>query len=70
MVCVEPGPDPVKRIEAPLTTDRPVLYFDGANNVDLLWDQEQGLTKVPRFTVSLTPVPGLDSDCPEPEATE
>lgn len=70
VVCVEPGGDPVQRIGPPLTTDRPVLYFDGANNVDLLWDREHGLTKVPRFSVSLTPVPDLNSVCPEPESTE
>ena len=70
VVCVEPGGDPVQRIGPPLTTDRPVLYFDGANDVDLLWDREQGLTKVPRFSVSLTPVPDLNSVCPEPESLE
>lgn len=70
VVCVEPGKDPVSRIGPPLTTDRPVLYFDGANNVDLLWDREEGLTKVTRFSVSLTPVPDLDADCPEPESAD
>ncbi|WP_229826054.1 hypothetical protein [Nocardiopsis terrae] len=70
VVCVEPGKDPVNRIGPPLTTDRPVLYFGGANNVDLLWDREEGLTKVTRFSVSLTPVTNLNSDCPEPEAAE
>ncbi len=69
VVCVEPGADPVSRFGPPLTTDRPVLYFAGANDVDLLWDREEGLTKVPRFSVSLTPVPDLDSACPAPEPT-
>lgn len=66
-VCVEPGGGPVSRIGPPLTTDRPVLYFSGADNVDFLWDREHGLTKVTRFSVSLTPVPDLDTECPEPE---
>ena len=70
VMCVEPGGDPIQRIGPPLTTDRPVLYFDGANDVDLLWDREHGLTKVPRFSVSLTPVPDLNSACPEPESME
>lgn len=68
VVCVETGTDPVQRIGPPLTTDRPVLYFDGENGVDLLWDREHGLTKVTRFSVSLTPVPDLNADCPEPES--
>ncbi|GAA1110221.1 hypothetical protein [Nocardiopsis metallicus] len=68
-VCVEPPDDPVKRIGAPLTTDRPVLYFEGANDIDLLWDREHGLTKVPRFSVSLTPVTDLDDVCPRPRGT-
>ena len=70
VVCVEPGDGPIQRIGPPPTTDRPVLYFDGANDVDLLWDREHGLTKVPRFSVSLTPVPDLNSACPEPESTD
>jgi hypothetical protein len=70
VVCVETGTDPVHRIGPPLTTDRPVLYFDGANNVDLLWDREHGLTKVTRFSVSLTPVPDLNADCPEPGSAD
>lgn len=65
-VCVEPGEDAVSRIGPPLTTDRPVLYFIGENDVDLLWDREEGLTKVPRFSVSLTPVSDLDATCPDP----
>jgi hypothetical protein len=70
VVCVEPGDGAVNRIGPPLTTDRPVLYFDGANDVDLLWDRDRGLTKVPRFSVSLTPVPDLDAACPEPGTAE
>ena len=66
VVCVEPGADPVNRIGPSLTSDRPVLYFSGANNVDLLWDREHELTKVARFSVDLTPVADLDSECPEP----
>src|SRR5690606_27840147 len=42
VVCVEPGEGPVKRFGPPLTTDRPVLHFTGANSVDLLWDREKG----------------------------
>lgn len=68
-VCAVPGEDPVSRIGPPLTTDRPVLYFEGTDGVDLLWDREHGLTKVPRFSVSLTPVPDLDAECPEQETT-
>ncbi|MBE2998392.1 hypothetical protein IDM40_06680 [Nocardiopsis sp. HNM0947] len=68
-VCAVPDEDPVTRIGPPLTTDRPVLYFEGTDGVDLLWDREHGLTKVPRFSVSLTPVPDLDAECPEQEAT-
>ena len=67
VVCVEPEEDPVSRTGPPLTTDRPVLYFAGEDDVDLLWDREHGVTKVPRFSVSLTPVPELDTECPEPE---
>lgn len=69
VVCTVPGEDQVSRIGPPLTTDRPVLYFDGTDDVDLLWDREHGLTKVPRFSVSLTPVPDLDAECPEQETT-
>ncbi|MBR8745074.1 hypothetical protein DSY14_25780 [Nocardiopsis sp. MG754419] len=70
VVCVDPGGARVFRIGPPLTTDRPVLYFDGANDVDLLWDREKGLTKVTRFSVTLTPVPDLDADCPAPEPAD
>ncbi|WP_121181934.1 hypothetical protein [Nocardiopsis sp. Huas11] len=64
VVCVDPGEDPVTRVGPPLTTDRPVLYFAGANDVDLLWDREEGVTRVPRFSVALTPVDTLDDPCP------
>jgi hypothetical protein len=67
VVCVELGGDPSHRIGPPLTTDRPVLYFEGENDIDLLWDREHGLTKVPRFSVSLTPVTDLDDICPGPQ---
>jgi hypothetical protein len=64
VVCVDPGEDPVVRVGPPLTTDRPVLYFAGANDVDLLWDRDEGVTRVPRFSVTLTPVDTLDAPCP------
>ncbi|MFE3458126.1 hypothetical protein ACFXKD_11315 [Nocardiopsis aegyptia] len=64
VVCVDPGEDPVVRVGPPLTTDRPVLYFKGAKDVDLLWDREEGVTRVPRFSVTLTPVDTLDDPCP------
>ncbi|WP_190394575.1 hypothetical protein [Nocardiopsis deserti] len=68
VMCVEVGQTQVQRVGPPLTTDRPVLYFPGTNNTDLLWDREEGLTRVPRFSVTLTPVTDLDSPCPEPTA--
>ncbi|WP_017579147.1 hypothetical protein [Nocardiopsis valliformis] len=69
VVCVGAEEDPVSRIGAPLTTDRPVLYFEGENDIDLLWDREHGLTKLPRFSVSLTPVTDLDDTCSGPQRT-
>jgi hypothetical protein len=66
VVCVKVGQTPVQRVGPELTTERPVLYFPGANNTDLLWDREDGLTRVPRFSVTLTPVAELDSPCPGP----
>ncbi|WP_017612406.1 hypothetical protein [Nocardiopsis salina] len=69
VVCAVPEEDPVSRIGPPLTTDRPLLYFVGTDDVDLLWDREHGLTKVPRFSASLTPVPDLDTECPEEGTT-
>ncbi|WP_306366587.1 hypothetical protein [Nocardiopsis sp. CC223A] len=66
-VCVEEtGENPVNRIGPPLTTDRPVLYFAGTGNVDLLWDREEGTTRVTRFSVTLTPVSSLADTCPPP----
>ncbi|NYH55772.1 hypothetical protein HNR06_005361 [Nocardiopsis arvandica] len=63
-VCVEHTLSSGKRFGPPLPTNRPVLHFNGVNKTDVLWDRENGVTKVPSFAVTLTPVPGLDRSCP------
>lgn len=36
---------------------------------DVLWDTENGVTKVPSFSAALTPVPDLNSSCPVTSST-
>ena len=65
-VCVDEQSEIKDRFGPAPPTDRPVLHFGFANDTDFLWDPEDGLTKVPSFSVPLTPVTGLDSACPGP----
>lgn len=63
-VCVESTLSSGKRFGPALPTDRPVLHFNGVNRTDVMWDRENGVTKAPSFSVTLTPVSDLDSPCP------
>jgi len=69
-VCVEQSSEIDDRFGPAPPTDRPVLHFGFANDIDFLWDPEEELTKVPSFSVPLTPVTGLDSTCPDPPNNE
>lgn len=63
-VCVDPTVTSGNRFGPTLSAHRPVLHFNGVDKTDVLWDRENGVTKVPSFSVTLTPVPDLDSPCP------
>lgn len=69
-VCVEPASTAEDRFGPALPANRPVLHFSGVNKTDVLWDTENGVTKVPNFSVTLTPVPDLDSSCPVTYSTD
>lgn len=69
-VCVDERSEIEDRFGPAPPTDRPILHFGFANDTDFLWDPEDGLTKVPSFSVPLTPVAGLDSTCPAPSENE
>lgn len=69
-VCIEDAAEPKARFGPELPTERPVLHFQGMNGTDLLWNGGEGITKVPGFSVTLTPVNDLDRSCPAPSPTE
>lgn len=63
-VCVEERSEIKDRFGPAPPADRPVLHLGFANDTDFLWDPEKGLSKVPSFSIPLTPVEDLESPCP------
>ena len=59
--------DSVPRIGPELPNDRPVLYFEGAGDMDVFWDPANStVVRIPKATITMHQVADLDVKCSAP----